>query len=125
MAVAVKHHRLKKPLRKPPSEVNSRSLRQKYGISQSLLARLMNLSLRTVSGLESATAVPLQLQRNLIQVRRLCDALGETMEPSHVGHWLDEPNEMLADLKPVETIERGQIDRVWQVVDGLRSGSQL
>jgi transcriptional regulator with XRE-family HTH domain len=125
MSVAVKHHRPKKTLRKPPIAVNSRSLRQKYGISQSLLARLMNVSLRTVSGLESAATMPTQLQRNLIQVRRLCDALAEAMESTHVGRWLDEPNEMLADLKPVETIERGQIDRVWQVVDGLRSGSQL
>jgi hypothetical protein len=47
------------------------------------------------------------------------------MESSYVGRWLDEPNEMLGGLKPVEAVERGQIDLVWQVVEGLRSGSQL
>jgi len=28
-------------------------------------------------------------------------------------------------LTPVEVVERGQIDLVWQVVEGLRSGSPL
>jgi hypothetical protein len=32
---------------------------------------------------------------------------------------------MLGSLKPIEAIERGQIDLVWQVVQGLRSGAQL
>ena len=47
------------------------------------------------------------------------------MVPSYVGQWLDNPNEMLGGLKPVEKIERGRIDHVWQVVDGLLSGSLL
>jgi hypothetical protein len=55
----------------------------------------------------------------------MCDALAEAMQPTFVGQWLDQPNEMLGNLKPVEAIERGQIDLVWQVVEGLRSGSQL
>jgi transcriptional regulator with XRE-family HTH domain len=102
-----------------------RDLRRRHGLSQGLLARLLDVSLRTVSGLESGSAVPAQLRRNLVQVNRLCGALAEAMESSYVGRWLDEPNEMLAGLKPVEAVERGQIDLVWQVVEGLRSGSQL
>ena len=38
---------------------------------------------------------------------------------------LDQPREHLAGLKPVEAIERGQLDLVWQVAEGLRSGSLL
>jgi len=56
---------------------------------------------------------------------RLRAALAEAIQPDCVDRWLDEPNEMLAGLKPVEAIERGRIDRVWQIVEGLRSGSQL
>jgi len=59
------------------------------------------------------------------QVARLCDALGESMESGFVGQWLDQPNEMLGNLKPVEAVERGQLDVVWQVIEGLRSGSPL
>ena len=47
------------------------------------------------------------------------------MQPTFVGAWLDQPNEMLAGLKPVEAIERGQIELVWQLVEGLRTGSPL
>jgi len=58
-------------------------------------------------------------------MRMLSDALAEAMQPSFVSQWLDQPNEMLGGLKPVEAIERGRVDVVWQVVEGLRSGSQL
>ena len=102
-----------------------RALRQRYGLSQSLLARLLDVSLRTLSAAEGNAAAPSQLRRNLTQVSRLCRSSGEAMEPAFVGRWLDQPNEMLGGLKPVEAIERGQLDLVWQVVEGLRSGSSL
>ena len=47
------------------------------------------------------------------------------MQTPFVGPWLDQPNELLASLKPVEAIERGQLDLVWQVVEGLRTRSLL
>jgi len=68
-------------------------------------------------GLESDTVTP--------DLGRLCQALAEAIEPTFVGHWLEQPNEILNGVKPVEAIERGQLDLVWQVVEGLRSGSQL
>lgn len=68
---------------------------------------------------------PPKLRRSVTQVVRLCDALTEAMQPAFVGRWLDQPNEMLGTLKPVEAIERGQLDLVWQVAKGLRSGSRL
>lgn len=103
----------------------SKDLRQQYALSQHLLARLLGVSVRTISTLESGTAPTGQVRRNLTQVSRLCAALAEAMLPRFVGEWLDQPNEMLGGLKPVEAIERGQIDRVWQVAEGLRSGAGL
>jgi DNA-binding transcriptional regulator YiaG len=107
----------------PSGEV--RAHRRRYGLSQTLLARLLDVSLRTVSGAESGPATPAQLRRNFAQTTRLCEALAEAMDADFVGQWLDQPNEMLGGLKPVEAIERGQLDLVWQVVEGLRAGSQL
>jgi DNA-binding transcriptional regulator YiaG len=102
-----------------------RDLRRRCNLTQALLARLLDASLRTVSGAESAAAVPTQMRRGVTQAVRLCDALAEAMQPSFVGQWLDQPNEMLGNLKPVEAIERGQLDLVWQIVEGLKSGSPL
>src|SRR5690242_9690254 len=87
-----------------------RDFRRRYSLSQALLARLLDVSLRTLSGAESAAAVPPQMRRSVTQTARLCDALAEAMQPGFVGQWLDQPNEMLGNLKPVEAIERGQID---------------
>ena len=130
MATAIKHRRphakTGQPARNQPGTAGElRKLRQQHGLSQSLLARLLDVSLRTVSGMESGSIAQGQMRRNLTQMSRLCEALAEAMEPGHVGRWLDEPNEMLGGLKPVEAIERGQADLVWQVVEGLRAGSPL
>jgi DNA-binding transcriptional regulator YiaG len=129
MATATKRSRPRPKTQKSVSGHSTtaevRALRQRHGLPQGLLARLLDVSLRTVSGLESGSVAPAQLRRNLTQVNRLCGALAEAMESGYIGRWLDEPNEMLGGLKPVEAVERGQIDLVWQVVEGLRSGSQL
>lgn len=128
MATAIKHHprtNARKPTDGTRSCLEVRPLRERYVLSQGLLARLLDVSLRTASGLETGSIAPIQLRRNLTQITRLCGALAESMQPVHVGAWLDEPNELLGGLKPVEAIERGQIDLVWQVVEGLRSGSPL
>ena len=102
-----------------------RDLRRRYSSSQALLARLLDVSLRTLSGAESAAAVRARMRRSVTQTLRLCDALAGAMQPGFVGQWLGQPNEMLGNLKPVEAIERGQIDLVWQIAEGLRSGSPL
>jgi hypothetical protein len=47
------------------------------------------------------------------------------MNPRYIGIWIEQSNEMLNGLKPVEAIERGQIDLVWQIVEGLREGFPL
>ncbi len=66
------------------------------------------MSLRTVAGAESSATAPAPLRRNLPQVNRLCRARAEAMDDAFVGPWLDQPNEMLTGLKPIEAIERGQ-----------------
>jgi len=112
--------RRRKPLASPIAAV-----RKKYMIQQSLLARLLDVSLRTASALEAGTVSLGRVERRFTELKRLCDALSEVGKPAYVGQWLQLPNEMLGDLKPVEAIERGQSDLVWQVVEGLRHGSQL
>ena len=129
MATTARHPRLETKAQKTTRNQSGggevRELRTQFGLSQALLARLLDVSLRTVSGAGNNGIVPATMRRNLNQAQRLCTALTDAMAPTYVGRWLDEPNEMLGGLKPVEAVERGQLDLVWQVVEGLRSGSQL
>src|SRR5580704_14360985 len=110
MATALRHHPAKKMLGHTTVALNSRKLRQQYSIPQNLLARLMGVSLRTISTLDSHSAEDSGLRRSFVQVARLCGALATAMKPAYVGQWLDEPNEMLDGFKPVESIERGHLD---------------
>ena len=114
----------KHPPKKSVSAHPAAILRKKYAIPQSLFARLLDVSVRTASALEAGTTPTTRATRRLTELLRLCQALEEVGKPTYIGTWLQLPNEMLAGLKPVEAIERGHIDLVWQVVEGLRSGSQ-
>jgi hypothetical protein len=44
------------------------------------------------------------------------------MEAEAIGDWLETPNPAFERLKPLEVIERGEIDRVWQMIFLLESG---
>ncbi|HZZ41388.1 MAG TPA: hypothetical protein VFE58_00490 [Tepidisphaeraceae bacterium] len=127
MATAVKHPGSGKKvvLARSTGVGEVRLLRQRHGISQGLLGRLLDVSLRSISSAEAQRVAPAKIRRGVAQLNRLCQAMGEVMDAKHVGDWLDGPNEMLGGLKPVEAIERGQIDLVWQVVEGLRAGLPL
>ena len=50
------------------------------------------------------------------------NALAEVVEPEMIGEWMKTPNEAFDGLKPLEVIERGEADRIWQMIYEMRSG---
>ena len=44
------------------------------------------------------------------------------MAPEAIPQWLDAPNDAFDGLKPLEVIERGEIDRLWNMIFYLESG---
>ena len=40
-----------------------------------------------------------------------------------VVSWLKQANDAFDGLKPIEVIERGEIDRIWSMIFQLRSGN--
>jgi hypothetical protein len=57
------------------------------------------------------------------ELRRVVDALAEVIENDAIGPWLEQPNRAFEGLKPMEAIERGELDRIWQMIYYLRSGT--
>ena len=57
------------------------------------------------------------------ELNRLIAALGEIMMTATIGTWLLKPNAAFDGLKPIEVIDRGEIDRHWSMIFYLRSGS--
>lgn len=105
-----------------PSVVNVRDMRAELGLTQDLFARLSGLSVRTIADWESGK-VPIasKLQR-LTEIQRLQRALASVMRPEFIGQWLRTPLEAFSGLKPIEVIERGEVDRIWRMIYELESG---
>lgn len=97
-------------------------LRFVLGMTREVFGRLVNVSVRTIAEVESKHQKVEKLRRNYVEVKRLCDALAEVIDSSQLGGWFNLPNQVFAGLKPLEVIERGQIDRLWEMYYRLRSG---
>jgi len=101
----------------------ARKVRQKWGVSQKMMSRLLCTSVRQISSIETSGKPPgHRTQKSLKEIDRLREGLEEVMKPDYIAEWLEIPNEGFAGLKPIEVIERGEIDRLWQMIFFLRSG---
>ena len=56
------------------------------------------------------------------EVQRLQEALARVMKPDFVGAWLNTPNDALSGLKPLELVDRGEVDRLWRMIYELEAG---
>lgn len=97
-------------------------LRNTLGMAREVFGRLVNVSVRTIADVESKQKQVEKLRRNYVEVKRLCDVLSEVVDPACLGDWFKTPNDALDEFKPIEVIERGEIDRLWEMVYRLRSG---
>ena len=48
--------------------------------------------------------------------------VAEVIQKDAIGPWVEQPNSAFDGLKPIEVIERGEVDRIWQMIYHLRSG---
>jgi len=87
-----------------------------------VFGRVVNVSERTIAKVESETDTAEKLKRPYNEVYRLLEALDGVIEANSLGSWFQEPNAAFDGLKPMEVIERGEIDRLWNMVYVLGSG---
>jgi len=97
-----------------------RELREALGLTQAELGRVLGFSTRWVASQEAASQTP--LERRVIELERLYRALSEVVQPESIRGWFTRPSPAFDGLKPMEVVERGQIDRLWQMIFFLESG---
>lgn len=97
-------------------------LRDRLAMPRPLFSRIVNVSERTIAKVEATAGDAEKLKRPYNEVYRLVEELSDVVERESLSHWFQTPNEMFDGLKPVEIIERGEIDRLWNMVFQLRSG---
>lgn len=97
-------------------------LRSAFGLSREKFSRLTGFSVRSLAAWESG-ASPGELARvRFTELHRLQSKLSRLIRPTAIREWLDAPNAALDGLKPIEVVERGQIDRLWRMIFELESG---
>lgn len=100
-----------------------RTLRGKFKMNRKLFSRLTGFSERAVADWENDKPPCGPSRQRLAELQRLQQALARIIKPDFVGEWLQSPNQAFGGLKPLEVIERGEVDRLWQMIYEVESGS--
>ena len=98
------------------------ALRARLGLNRETFARLIPVSTRTLATIEAGQTPGEIALRKLTEIERLVEALSEMIRGEAIGPWLVRPNEAFGGLKPMEVIERGEVDRLWRMAYELGSG---
>ena len=97
--------------------------RARLGLNRETFARMVPMSTRNLANIESGKQASPAILRRLKELGRVINALSEVMKSEAIGSWLKQPNDAFDGLKPIEVIERGEIDRIWSMIFQLRSGN--
>lgn len=96
--------------------------RKEAGLSLRLFSRLTGFSERAIAGWEAGEPVSESARRRLLETDRFRERLAQVVKANAIPAWLETPNAAFDGLKPVEVIERGEIDRLWSMIFYLESG---
>jgi DNA-binding transcriptional regulator YiaG len=102
--------------------VSVRDLRERFGVSRKIFSRVVGFSERAIADWEAKKPQSEACLQRMREMARLQEALTGVMREDFVGAWLNTPNAAFAGLKPIEVIERGEIDRIWRMIYQLESG---
>jgi len=99
-----------------------RKLSRAYNLSNEALSRVTGASPRTVSYWNAGTPPQRSSVQKIREVTRLFDALADIIKAKAIGGWLQLPNKQFDGSTPLQVIERGETDRLWQMIWQLREG---
>ena len=94
----------------------------RLGLSRKMFSRLAGFSERAIADWEGGKPMSEPGLRRIRELDRFRDRLSEVVAADAIPAWLDTPNEAFDGLKPLEVIERGEIDRLWNMIFYLESG---
>ncbi len=98
-------------------------LRKCIGFTQMELAPLLRVSHRTLLSMEGGKKTIGQREwKAFVELKRLVSGLSEIMREEEVGKWLKTPNDAFGGFKPLELLDRGEVDRIYEMIYMLKAG---
>jgi transcriptional regulator with XRE-family HTH domain len=111
------------PVKAPPkAEALVGKVRKELGLSRREFSRLTGYSERAIVNWESGRTPDEPALRRIREIDRFRARLSHVVKPEFIAEWLSTPNDEFDGLKPLEVIERGEIDRLWDMIFYLESG---
>jgi DNA-binding transcriptional regulator YiaG len=104
------------------SDAAVEAVRKKLGLTRKVFSRLTGYSERAIAHWESGGKPDAPGLRRIKETERFQQQLAAVVDPQAIPEWLDTPNDAFDGLKPLEVIERGEIDRLWNMIFYLESG---
>ena len=107
----------------PAGVARALHVRTRMGLSQEKFSRIVGVKVRTLSKLEKGQEPSEQVRRKITEAERLQHALEQLVRSEAIPRWMQEPNKAFEGARPIDLIERGEVDRIWAMIYHLRSGS--
>ena len=105
------------------SSAQLKELRKRICFTQVEFAPLLDVSLRTLASMEGGKkTIERQDLKAMVELKRLVSRLSEIMPANTVGPWLKTPNDAFGGFKPLELVDRGEVDRIYEMIYTLKAG---
>lgn len=100
------------------------SIQKSADINGREIAQLVNTREETISRWRAGKSEPQPKTRDsLLQLGWLVSQLAELYEPKEAHLWLFSPHKLLNGERPVDLIQRGDSERVLQIIAQLKDGA--
>jgi DNA-binding transcriptional regulator YiaG len=106
----------------PQRRMTVRELRQALRLTRRMFSRLTGFSERAIADWEAGKDLSEPTRQRMTEMQRLQQGLARVMKREFIAEWLQVPNDAFGGLKPIEVVERGEIDRLWRMIYVLESG---
>lgn len=98
-------------------------IRSRLGISQVEMSRFIGYSTRAIADWETGEKpISPPARQKLTEAERLSLALERLIPRGEIASWLHAPNDAFEGQTPLQVIERGESDRLWQMIFQIESG---
>jgi DNA-binding transcriptional regulator YiaG len=97
-------------------------MRQRMNVTQEVFGRLIGSSTRTIAQVEGGKRPSSSVERALTEAWRLYERLSEVIKEEDFARWIRKPNPVFGGFQPLQLIEAGRTDQLWQMVYELESG---